>query len=333
MQISSEGKLGLALSLLGLLGAAVGLMGVGIPMLWPTAPAWVGWTFIGTGVFLFIIALFGGVALIAHQFGFEWRRYFTAQVALRSLFGIIFLIFTGLYFWHPSRDEEKQKSVSDGTEIGHYIADVKVAFVNSGFGESTLFITSYNTPSGLAVSPLYYLFYIQITNKNDSPVTQINDIVVSIQEPNGQWAPLRKIPLVGKDLYILTPGRQPNGLVPPAKLVPRGTFRLTPLPTSELAFARKMTLQKILEAEMPLSTQKRSIEGWAAFDFGNVPMDASNIAFRIQVIDNTNTPSIAYATLPDPSPNAGDPPVAVIGPFGGIVDLSAAKPIFYTGLP
>ena len=68
MPLSSEAKIGISLGLLGLIGAAVGLLGAGIQMIWPSQ-MWVGWALMVFGVILFAIALIGGIALGLHHLG------------------------------------------------------------------------------------------------------------------------------------------------------------------------------------------------------------------------------------------------------------------------
>jgi hypothetical protein len=62
MQISTEGKIGLALGLFALAGAAIGLAGAGVQML---APAYtqIGWLLIVSGWVTFAVAIIGAVAL------------------------------------------------------------------------------------------------------------------------------------------------------------------------------------------------------------------------------------------------------------------------------
>jgi hypothetical protein len=79
MQISTEGKMGLALGLFALAGAAIGLAGAGVQML---APAYtqIGWILIISGGVTFAVAITGAVALTFHHFGIRSYRTIPAIV-------------------------------------------------------------------------------------------------------------------------------------------------------------------------------------------------------------------------------------------------------------
>jgi hypothetical protein len=93
MQISTEGKIGLALGLFALAGAAIGLAGAGMQML---APAYtqIGWILIVSGGITFTVAIIGAVALTFHHFGIRRQRMIPAIGMV-----VISVVFLAWYFW------------------------------------------------------------------------------------------------------------------------------------------------------------------------------------------------------------------------------------------
>jgi len=186
----------------------------------------------------------------------------------------------------------------DGT--APFAVEVRSGCVSDS-GPLTLFMVSYPSMFGPTVSPVFYLSYFQITNRQDisSMVTDVD--VAAGKAASGPWEDLLPIPLTGTTLHML--GGRPST----AKRValPHGTARLaTPMKPEDMNQSMILSAEPVLESELRKSIPAHGVaSGWAAFDSrSHRGLSPGAIYFQVRVRDSAGKNFLTVVELPRKSP-------------------------------
>ncbi len=212
-------------------------------------------------------------------------------------------------------------------------AEFRTAIFYDADGLLSPFMAVYQSTHGTTASPLYFLFYLQLTNRRDTP-RKINAYSVAISgHESGPWKPLRSVSLINtKPFYIGTnAGDAPEGFRHSIHYG-RGTYRLGTKPDGELL---KKSVQLNFQSIFDLKVQDQiaphgTLEGWIAFgrsdDFFEIK---EQIFYKITIRDSAGNSDSVVIRPPRPPEGETDTGMASMTPIGPTVDLSRAFLKFY----
>jgi hypothetical protein len=162
--------------------------------------------------------------------------------ALAGLFGL-----AGLAVWELFRVDERLRNLLVARPFN---ADVRVSLVDVGKGPLGMFMGVYHSQNGLTASPIRFLLYVQIANRQDVPA-KIDSYSVAISNSrSGPWQQLPNMNLITMRVFSIGVSSD------------QSTAQKEPL-----RYAQQMQLDPLLDAELQRQVPARdSIAGWAAFD-------------------------------------------------------------------
>jgi hypothetical protein len=212
-----------------------------------------------------------------------------------------------------------------------FSAEVRSGVIYTEKGPLSLFMAAYQSSHGWTVSPLRFLLYLQVTNRQDHP-SKVNSYSMFFgNSSDGPWKPMKSIPLHTIKIFAL-------GITQPSSggtlYVPRGTYRLgTQMQSSDLEHAAEMKAEPVLSDKLGETTLAyQAVEGWAAFDVvtsdDNIPL-GPHLFFKIVIRDSVNTTATNVGQAPLPSEGETDTAAPLLQRMGPIVDLRPAFVKFY----
>jgi len=294
-------------------------------------------------VYLWLCAAFLGAGWLCLEiyrwiFTFKTRRNKLISLSVMTFFfvaGGIVSAFLLLSEYRQARtviaSPPTQEAVTHPNDL--FNAEIRVALNSTGRSPLTLYMMQYPSSFGSTASPLPYLFYLQITNRQDF-VSTVNSYKLEVLDDRNQWLPMQSIPIEEGIIYTLNSTAPAfRGIIqnPGAIRTPKGTYRLaTSMQPSALQNAIRVNPTPILNLALqkPLSPHG-SVEGWAAFDSIEGLADVPQRHFKITIKDSASATSTISTDNPLPGKET-DTSIALIWVTGPTIDLSGAHIKFYS---
>ena len=216
---------------------------------------------------------------------------------LAGLFGL-----AGLIIWELFRVEERLRNY---WRARPFVAEVRVAIVDVGKSPVGLFMAVRDTNGNKIASPIGFLLYIQVANRQEFPI-QIDSFLVAASDfARGPWTPLSNIRLQGVEVVATGVTTQPL-TSQQAQLEKSGKVVLSP--------ALEVELKKQLEPH-------NAVAGWAVFDREETVKSKTPKYYKVSLRD-TNGTMVDSVSSPRPTEET-QMTTAMMRPIGRI-DLSSA---------
>jgi hypothetical protein len=199
----------------------------------------------------------------------------------------------------------------------------------------SLFMVLYPSRHGPTASPVNYLMYLEVVNRQDYQITiDAYSVAISKRYYSLWWHDLPPIPLTERPVYAL--GVPEGGKPDPNPIwFPRGTYFMGEYPNGEqqLHYARMITLAPQFDAEIrnPIKAHE-TIKGWAAFDRPNDDsgmVDVLDKFLKITIRDSAGAISQTVVNSPIPLGSEMDTSTAIMQPTTTETDLSSCYLKFY----